>query len=427
MLPIKSGILDGAKGNPGSACALAWAEAVSCPAVPSVSYEPLRHTVRWPGHDACPSLSAFQERLRELAPRLRIAVIYGGDKEQPGAVLHRAGNTRPWKSYREVAANIQETLRELGFEHVWLVPENMDLPAFLHRERIGFAWLNTGGVQGDNPVCHAVSLLEMLGVPYVGHPPFLAALLDEKDAFKRQLQAMGFPTATFTTWHPSAGPLAAKVRRTFGHYTGPFIVKPVSGRASLHVHKVANAAEAAPLAAEITALTHRPVVIERFLPGREFCVGVCGQVVCRGGRLEQLDEPFAFSPLERKLLPGEDVFTSMDKKAITEDRAMLLPMDDPVREELCDLARQIYREMDLKTLVRLDVRADETGRLCVLEANPKPDLKKPSENSTSLVSIGLPEQGMNYHDLIYGLLADRLHDLLITNPKRLAHLPALVG
>jgi D-alanine-D-alanine ligase len=366
----------------------------------------------------------LQERVREWAPRLRIAVIHGGDKEQPGAVLYRAGNTRPWKSYREVACDIQETLRELGFHHVYLAADDMNLPAFLRRERIHFAWLNTGGVQGEHPVCHTASLLEMLGVPYVGHAPFQASLLDEKDAFKRHLQALGVPTSPFTTWQPSGRPLADSMRRAFGEYSGPFIVKPVSGRASLHVHKVDTAGEVGPLAREINALTHRPVLIEKYLSGREYCVGVCGKVVCRGGRLEELDEPFAFSPLERKLLPGEHVFTSMDNKAITTDRAALLPAGDPVREELCSLARQIYDELDLKTLVRIDVRADEAGNLFVLEANPKPDLKKPNTGSTSLVSIGLPEQGMSYNDLVFGLLADRFQDLLSTNPKRLEHLPS---
>ena len=109
----------------------------------------------------------LEARLRDLAGRMRIAVVYAGDKEQPGSVLYRAGNARPWKSYREVAVEIQETLQELGFAHVSLVSEDMDLPMYLRREQVGFAWLNTGGVQGDNPVCHAASLMEMLGVPYV--------------------------------------------------------------------------------------------------------------------------------------------------------------------------------------------------------------------------------------------------------------------
>jgi len=47
----------------------------------------------------------------------------------------------------------------------------------------------------------------------------------------------------------------------------------------------------------------------------------------------------------------------------------------------------------------------------VLEANPKPDLKRPSGEETSLVCAGLSKHGMDYEDLILSLLADRLNTL----------------
>jgi D-alanine-D-alanine ligase len=269
----------------------------------------------------------------------------------------------------------------------------------------------------------------MVGIPYVGHSPLHAALLDEKDVFKRMLRSVGLPTAPFVTWRPGNAEdthesLRGQLRQVFGSYTGPFVVKPVSGRASLHVTRVEGVEEAEARAAEVFAITRRPVLVERFLPGREFCVAVGGPVVCRGGRLFHLGEPFSFSILERKLEPGEDIFTSMDRKAITGDRASLVPAGE-LRDRLAGLARRIYREFDLETLVRIDIRADEKGRLHVLEANPKPDLKRPGPGVTSLVALGLPGEGMSYHDLILGLLADRLHSLAAHNPARLAHLPGL--
>ena len=69
---------------------------------------------------------------------------------------------------------------------------------------------------------------------------------------------------------------------------------------------------------------------EQFLPGREYCVAVGGRVVCRGGRLEELDEPFAFSALERKLGPGEDIFTAiaMAIRIVMLRVAVLVPAQD---------------------------------------------------------------------------------------------------
>jgi D-alanine-D-alanine ligase len=62
--------------------------------------------------------------------------------------------------------------------------------------------------------------------------------------------------------------------------------------------------------------------------------------------------------------------------------------------------------------VRVDVRSDSAGDLHILEVNPKPDLKKPVGTSTSLVMAGPSAEGISYNDMIFGLLADRLHHLL---------------
>jgi D-alanine-D-alanine ligase len=61
-----------------------------------------------------------------------------------------------------------------------------------------------------------------------------------------------------------------------------------------------------------------------------------------------------------------------------------------------------------------------------LEANPKPDLKHPGENVTSLVALGLAEYGMSYNDLIFSLLADRLDYLLTQHIEIIPHIVDLL-
>jgi hypothetical protein len=55
------------------------------------------------------------------------------------------------------------------------------------------------------------------------------------------------------------------------------------------------------------------------------------------------------------------------------------------------------------------------------EANPKPDLKKPSGASTSLVASGLPFLGWTYDDLIACLLVERLLQLQLFKAFMLTH------
>ncbi|HEY9722078.1 MAG TPA: D-alanyl-alanine synthetase, partial [Oscillatoriaceae cyanobacterium] len=269
-------------------------------------------------------LPRFEAAFESLKATLRLAVIYGGDKRQPGAVLQPTLNTRPWKSYEAVATTIAGVLAGMGFVHVTLMSDDLHLAERLREERIDLAWLNTGGVQGRDPMAHAPALLELAGIPYVGHDPLNVSRLDNKHVFKRELAYLGIDTAPFLSWSPDDGPLDvedARFRAAFGDVDGAFVVKPVSGRASLGVSLAENPHELAEQVAALLLNTRNPVLIERYLPGREFCVAVCGGLVSRAGRFERLGEPFAFSVVERVFEPDERICTSMDHKAITVDRA----------------------------------------------------------------------------------------------------------
>jgi len=354
------------------------------------------------------------EQLRECA---RVAVIFGGDKSSPDSVIYRCQNTRSWKSYEAVANDIAASLRAGGFRHVELMAEDMRLPERLRRSGTHMAWMNTGGVQGFNSAAHAAAMLEMLGIPYVGHDPLAATTLDNKHAFKREAVCAGLPTAPFSTWSMARGPfrpeLNSRFLAAFGDYDGRFIVKPVSGRASLHVHVAKDRSELPDIVAEVHAATGNVVLIEQYLSGREFCIAVTGPVTSRQGVISCGREPFAFGALERTLAPDELIFTSMDVRPITGARFKDV---DAAREPqiyaaLRRLAREVYLEFNLGSLIRLDVRCDERGQLYILEANPKPDLKRPRQEETSLIAAGLNQTGLSYDDLIQSLFADRIEFL----------------
>jgi D-alanine-D-alanine ligase len=357
-------------------------------------------------------------QIGKLFRRLNLAIVYGGNKAVEGAVINQSNNSRSWKSYEAVAKDIATAMTRLGCRQVDLMADDMRLGEQLKRSNSHLAWLNSGGVQGFGSVAHAPAMMEMFGVPYIGHDPIIAGILDQKHIFKRQLRASGIPTAEFHIWQPSLDSkdptLDPGFFAAFGHYPGPFIVKPVSGRASLHVTYVEERSGLAQAIEAVYEITRNHVLIERYLDGKEYCVAITGPVISRHGKLERLPEPFVFSPLERVLDAEEKIFTSMDVKPITGERARPL---DPVADaemiaRLEILARQVFTQLGVETLIRLDVRADRHGSLFVLEANPKPDLKQPSDSVTSLVCLGLPQFGMTYDDLIMSVFADRIDVLL---------------
>ena len=375
--------------------------------------------------------SLLQPRLDRLRDRLRLAVIYNGDRHQPNAVINPTHNPRSDKSYRPVAEDIATALRGAGFRHVDLLADDLTLVEKLRQGRHHFAWLNTAGVQGYDAVAHTPALLELAGIPYVGHRPLLAVTLDNKHVFKRELASLGLPTAPFLVCDGASDALdiAADPRfaAAFGDHAGPFVVKPVSGRGSIGVNFVADRAGLAGAVQSVYRTTLNQVMIEPHLPGREYCVSVCGRTVARDGRLQRQAEPFVFSVLERMLGADEPIFTSMDVRPITLDRTRLLDAGDPVHAELVHLARRVHNDFNLRTLVRLDVRADADGKLQILEANPKPDLKRPDKSSVSLVCVGLAQHGMSYEDLVLSLLVDRLEFYLAHRPAAVQHIAELLA
>jgi D-alanine-D-alanine ligase len=360
----------------------------------------------------------LQGQLERVLKRLRMSVVFGGNKTADGAVIEPTTNSRSWKSYETVANDIAQAMERLGCRRINLVPDDMRLGEELKANNTHLAWLNTGGVQGLCSVTHAPAMLELFGIPYIGHDPMMAGILDSKHVFKRQLRSAGIATASFAIVLPEEGKYATAddpvFENAFKGYEGPFIVKPVSGRASLNVLFCADRAEVSKAVEEVYGITRNFVLVEQYLGGREYCIAIAGPIISRGGQLEHLGHPLAFSPLERVLDADEKIFTSMDVKPISGERARPLnrPEDAKIRRELEELAHTVWNRIGIETLVRLDIRADDAGKLHVLEANPKPDLKAPSANVTSLVAMGLPELGMTYDDLIFSVFADRMDMLL---------------
>lgn len=361
-----------------------------------------------------------KELLQRARDGLKIAVVYAGDKNDPNTVIERQLNSRDWKSYRLVAEDIAAALEEEGFSDVVVLPENRHLGDAISRSNIDLVWLNSGGVQGLNPMAHAPALLEMLGVPYIGHNPLAASLLDNKHVFKSMCIAASLPTArsvVINPWIEGCKPIESdNFGSVFQGFSGPFVIKPVSGRASKNVYFVDSKREVGHAVEKVWKQTGHLCLIEEYLPGNEFAISVMGSRVRQDGEFVTHNEPFAFSAVQRHFEPYEKIFTSMDEKPITHDRIRLLDLsrDAELISRMEHLARQVFALFTLSSLVRLDLRESCNGELQLLEANPKPDLKRSSEQVASITCAGLAQRGMSYADLIVSILADRVTGLLKT-------------
>ncbi|MGY0217431.1 hypothetical protein ACWJJH_08570 [Endozoicomonadaceae bacterium StTr2] len=370
------------------------------------------------------TLTAHQDKLRK---HLSIAVIHGGDKDDKGSCFYKTFNPRATKTYEPVARQIAEALQQCGYERVVTLPENARLVDELQKNSVDIVFCNSGGLQGYNPMSHLPALMEMVGLPYVGHNPVNATLLDNKHLFKQALVDLDIPTPRFLVCHQndSLETFTRRIKSRFNDYSGPFIIKPTSGRASIHVNYEETIEAAWKRVSETLELTSNTVLIEEYLPGREFVVAVSGPVVTKQQQVNCGATPFAFSVIERRLEQDERIFTSMDKKAIS-SRRLINVDDEDLIAAINKLGQQVHAGLCLQGLTRVDIRMDAAGRLSVMEANPKPDLTRPAPDKTSLVCHGLPREEMTYEELIESQLLNAIGFRLKNLPGSIPHISRIL-
>jgi D-alanine-D-alanine ligase len=377
-------------------------------------------------------LDWLQQSVAQLMTRMRIAVIFGSNKTTPGSVLYQTSNTRSWKSYEAVARDIALSLERIGFRHVQLMPDDMRLGDRLRASRSTWPGSIPAVCKGTirPPTLHPCSKCWVCPMSVTIRWP--ATTLDNKHAFKREAVCAGHSDCCvldleYGEWSLSAGPqqpVQVRLRR---------LCRTVHRQAGFRARIPACPRRRRPRRTAGHGRSNLSGDRQRrpdreYLSGREFCIGVAGRsprgsaswcVAANHSRSRRSSGPST---------PDEKIFTSMDTRPITQDRFKQL---DPVRDgallqRMRRLACEIYREFNLSSLIRLDLRSDEHGNLHVLEANPKPDLKQPAEGVTSLISAGLSECGMDYDDLIFSLIADRLDYLFTHRREAVGHILELL-
>jgi D-alanine-D-alanine ligase len=272
-----------------------------------------------------------------------------------------------------------QAIREALEERFLVFPIESDEQAFerLRRVRPDLVFNIAECLEGPSRESHIPTLCEILGIPYTGSDPLTLAVCLDKSRAKEVLSYHGIPNPPFWTVD-APGAIPPDV-------TLPAIVKPLYEGSSKGIKDsslVDNPLQLWERVAEVVARYRQPAIIERFLPGREFTVGVLGN-----GREREI---LPIVEIDHSLLPpGARPIYSYEAKWIWDTPANPLeifkcPADIPadlavrmraVVNDTCDILR-------IRDWCRVDIRLDEFGRPNVLEVNPLPGiLPNPEENS----------------------------------------------
>jgi D-alanine-D-alanine ligase len=230
---------------------------------------------------------------------------------------------------------------------------------------------------------HAAGLLEWLGIPYTGCPYQTICLARNKHLTKHLLKGAGLPTADFLVVGELPVPPCP--------LDWPVIVKPATQDASVGLDQGSVVTDQQRLQERVAYLLEHygpPVLVEEFIKGREFNVGLIEAPDLRVLPISEIlfvDKDPNYWPIvtyDAKWKPG-----SRDYEA-TPPRypATVAPK---LAAKVAELARQAFRLLGCRDYARVDFRVKPSGRPFILEVNPNPDFSPTAGLSGGLESAGL--------------------------------------
>ena len=259
------------------------------------------------------------------------------------------------------------------------------------------------------------ALLELMKVPYTGAGPDALMLCKDKAVAKKLLAFHRIRVARFVV-SSRERPL-----RRLGRFSYPAFVKPVGEEASEGIARASlakNEAEAVERAGYLHERFESDALIEEYVDGRELYLGVLGnkrltvfppREIFFGAPvagLEGRDPPpsvGASSELAPRFATAKAKWDEAYRKKwkIRNGPAGALPPG--LEKKLADLARRVYRVLNIRGLGRIDVRLTADGEVVVIEANPNPSLAREDDYAQAAAQVGIP-----YEALIQKILENAL-------------------
>jgi D-alanine-D-alanine ligase len=271
----------------------------------------------------------------------------------------------------ETIDRLKTALRELPDYRFRFVDNHASLFADLRASRPHFV-LNFCDEGFNNDAfmeMHVPALLEMLDIPYSGAGPSCLGLCYNKSLVRGVAQAIDVPVPAETYFN--SDDLAATIPSVF-----PALIKPNYGDSSIGITKdaVVHTWEEA-----ITRLGHLreqmpgcPILIQEFLTGPEYSIGIIGNPGQGYRVLPPLEVDYSrLDPALPQLLPYESKWIP-DSPYWTQIGYREARLDEEARRKIVDYSNILFERLGCRDYARFDFRADAEGEIRLLEVNPNP-------------------------------------------------------
>ena len=273
-------------------------------------------------------------------------------------------------------------LREMGIDAHAVDTRDVSV---LDLKQQGFAkaFIALHGRGGEDGTLQAV--LEFLQLPYTGSGVMASAITMDKLRSKLLWQGRGLPSGKFVwlTRQQHEQGLNADTTKAIEALGLPLFVKPSCEGSSVGISRV-NHADALPAALEEAFRHDDDVLIEAFLSGAEYTVGIVGEQILPSIRIKTASE-----------------FYDYEAKYISDDTEYFCPsgLSAEQEAELQTLVWSAWRALGCSGWGRVDVMADGEGSFQLLEVNTSPGM-----TSHSLVPMAAKQAGYSFPQLVARIL-----------------------
>lgn len=289
---------------------------------------------------------------------------------------------------------IEEALRDLGYEtnrigHIRALTRRL-----VAGDRWDLVFNIAEGLRGFGREAQVPALLDAWEIPYTFSDPLLLSLTLHKGLTKRVIRDLGIPTPDFAVVETPEQIEAVAL-------PFPLFAKPVAegtGKGVTAASKIADPAGLDRVCRELLAVFRQPVLVETFLPGREFTVGIIGT-----GK-----EAFAPAVMEVHLTEkAEKEVYSYANKEDWHGRIEYRLAADAMARAAVETALAAWRGLGCRDGGRVDLRADAEGIPHFMEINPLAGLRPGHSDLPILCELA----GMSYRELIAGIMRSALKRL----------------
>jgi len=235
---------------------------------------------------------------------------------------------------------------------------------------------------------NVAALLNLIDLRYTGSSPAGLILAGDKTLTKKVLAFHGILSAKFATMYRGQSDWV-------GDISFPLLVKPPQEDASLGITQKSVVKDVKELLDVISATQQEyqsPVLVEEFIDGREFYVGVIGNSKVEALPIIELD--FSKFPAGLPKIASWEAKWGDDgdeKGAQFEGTKSIFPTDlsDALTEKIQQVAIDSFQALRLRDYARIDLRVTPKEEVYVIEANPNCYLEQNSEFARAAQKSGL--------------------------------------